>query len=200
MAHRDCGKIVRVAWRFSTSCSDLRCPLPTKERNVSAPWPAFPIFGLDALSSAAYGPEAALTLLIPLGAAGVAYILPISISIIVLLTIVFFSYRQTIETYPGGGGSYTVARHNLGVFPGPAGRGCVDDRLHPGRGGRHLGGRGCAGFRRARLEPHTLMLCLGDSRRGYHGQLTRRARNGRGVLSPHLLICRHSVDRHRHWV
>src|SRR6202021_2002554 len=51
-----------------------------------------PIFGLDALSSAAYGPEAALTLLIPLGAAGVAYIVPISSSIIVLLGIVHFSY------------------------------------------------------------------------------------------------------------
>ena len=43
-----------------------------------------PIFGLDALSSAAYGPEAALTLLIGLGAAGVHYIVPISLSIIVL--------------------------------------------------------------------------------------------------------------------
>ncbi|MGB6200462.1 MAG: APC family permease [Candidatus Acidiferrales bacterium] len=77
-----------------------------------------PIFGLDALSSAAYGPEAALTLLIPLGAAGLAYILPISFSIIVLLVIVYFSYRQTIAAYPGGGGSYTVASENLGVFPG----------------------------------------------------------------------------------
>jgi amino acid transporter len=77
-----------------------------------------PIFGLDALSSAAYGPEAALTLLIPLGAAGVAYIVPVSLSIIVLLTIVYFSYRQTIAAYPGGGGSYTVASENLGQFPG----------------------------------------------------------------------------------
>jgi amino acid transporter len=77
-----------------------------------------PIFGLDALSSAAYGPEAALTLLLPLGAAGVAYIVPISASIILLLTIVYFSYRQTIAAYPGGGGSYTVARQNLGVGAG----------------------------------------------------------------------------------
>lgn len=75
-----------------------------------------PIFGLDALSSAAYGPEAALTLLIPLGAAGIAYILPISISIIILLSIVYFSYRQTVEAYPTGGGSYTVAHENLGVM------------------------------------------------------------------------------------
>ncbi|WP_180541833.1 APC family permease [Nevskia soli] len=77
-----------------------------------------PIFGLDALSSAAYGPEAALTLLIPLGLAGVAYIVPLSTSIIALLVIVFFSYRQTIAAYPNGGGSYTVARENLGTFPG----------------------------------------------------------------------------------
>src|SRR6202047_5690980 len=77
-----------------------------------------PIFGLDALSSAAYGPEAALTLLIPLGAAGVAYIVPISVSIIVLLAIVYFSYRQTIAAYPGGGGSYTVASENLGEWTG----------------------------------------------------------------------------------
>lgn len=50
-----------------------------------------PIFGLDALSSAAYGPEAALTLLIPLGLAGTGYIVPISLTIIVLLSIVYFS-------------------------------------------------------------------------------------------------------------
>ena len=76
------------------------------------------IFGLDALSSAAYGPEAALTLLIPLGLAGVAYIVPVSAGIIALLTIVYFSYRQTIAAYPGGGGSYTVASENLGTYPG----------------------------------------------------------------------------------
>ncbi len=57
-----------------------------------------PIFGLDALSSAAYGPEAALTILVPLGLAGIAYIVPISVSIIVLLTIVYISYRQTIAS------------------------------------------------------------------------------------------------------
>ena len=77
-----------------------------------------PIFGLDALGSAAYGPEAALTILIPLGAMGVHYILPISICIIVLLAIVYFSYRQTIDAYPSGGGSYTVASQNLGLRAG----------------------------------------------------------------------------------
>jgi amino acid transporter len=77
-----------------------------------------PIFGLDGLSSAAYGPEAALSLLIPLGLLGVRYIVPISAAIIILLFVVYFSYRQTIAAYPMGGGSYTVARLNLGAFSG----------------------------------------------------------------------------------
>src|SRR4029077_4726750 len=70
------------------------------------------------LSSAAYGPEAALTLLIPLGALGALYLVPISFTILVLLSIVSFSYRQTIIASPHGGGSYTVASENLGVWPG----------------------------------------------------------------------------------
>jgi amino acid transporter len=74
-----------------------------------------PTFGLDALSSAAYGPEAALTVLLPLGAAGLTFILPITMAIVILLGIVYVSYRQTIAAYPNGGGSYTVARENLGT-------------------------------------------------------------------------------------
>jgi amino acid transporter len=95
-------------------------PLPTWDERAEhlGVGTGIPIFGLDALSSAAYGPEAALTLLIPLGAAGVAYIVPISASVIALLVIVYFSYRQTIAAYPGGGGSYTVASENLGPFAG----------------------------------------------------------------------------------
>src|SRR5215468_5961238 len=77
-----------------------------------------PMLGLDALGSAAYGPEAALALLIPLGAAGVGYIGPISALIIVLLFVVYFSYRQTITAYPHGGGSYTVAKENFGTLAG----------------------------------------------------------------------------------
>jgi hypothetical protein len=92
-------------------------PLATEDEKAERIGAAkgIPIFGLDALSSAAYGPEAALTLLIPLGAAGVAYIVPITFSIIILLDIVYVSYRQTIMAYPQGGGSYTVANENLGV-------------------------------------------------------------------------------------
>jgi len=95
-------------------------PIKTSDERAEQIGPAqgIPIFGLDGLSSAAYGPEAALSLLIPLGLLGVQYIVPISAAIITLLVIVYFSYRQTIAAYPSGGGSYTVARFNLGV---PAG-------------------------------------------------------------------------------
>jgi amino acid transporter len=92
-------------------------PIKTSDERAEQIGPAqgIPIFGLDALSSAAYGPEAALSLLIPVGLLGVHYIIPISTAIIALLVIVYFSYRQTIAAYPSGGGSYTVARFNLGT-------------------------------------------------------------------------------------
>jgi amino acid transporter len=95
-------------------------PIPTSEERSEqiGTGGGIPIFGLDALSSAAYGPEAALTLLLPLGVAGIMYIVPITSAILILLAIVFFSYRQTIAAYPGGGGSYTVASENLGPFAG----------------------------------------------------------------------------------
>jgi amino acid transporter len=119
-----------------------------------------PIFGLDALSSAAYGPEAALTLLIPLGAAGIAYIVPVSAGIIVLLTIVYFSYRQTIAAYPGGGGSYTVASENLGMLPGLlAGAALMIDHALVVAVGIWAG-VGALISAVPGLEPHTLALCL----------------------------------------
>jgi amino acid transporter len=81
-------------------------------------WAGIPILGLDGLSSSAYGPEAALTLLVPLGAAGLAWIGPITLIILVLLLLLYLSYRQTIGAYPQGGGSYTVAKENLGTRVG----------------------------------------------------------------------------------
>ena len=61
-------------------------PLATSDERAESigPVAGIPIFGLDALSSAAYGPEAALTLLIPLGLLGVRQIVPISIAIVIL--------------------------------------------------------------------------------------------------------------------
>ena len=118
------------------------------------------VFGLDALSSAAYGPEAALTLLIPLAAAGVAYIVPITASIIILLVIVYFSYRQTIEAYPTGGGSYTVARQNLGDFSAllAAAALMIDYVLTAAVG--ISAGVGALVSAVPSLEPHTLLICL----------------------------------------
>jgi amino acid transporter len=74
-----------------------------------------PAMGLDGLSSSAYGPEAALTILAAAGAAGLSAILPIMLVILALLAILFVSYWQTVEAYPKGGGAYIVARNNLGV-------------------------------------------------------------------------------------
>lgn len=120
-----------------------------------------PIFGLDALTSAAYGPEAALTLLIPLGLLGLNYIIPVITAIVVLLVIVYFSYRQTIEAYPHGGGSYTVARENLGNGAGLlAAAALMIDYVLTGAVGISAG---VASLISAvpRLQPHTLALCLG---------------------------------------
>src|SRR5580692_8992389 len=138
-------------------------PLASEDETAQRIGPAkgIPIFGLDAPSSAAYGPEAALTLLIPLGMAGIAYILPISISIVVLLGIVYFSYRQTITAYPQGGGSYTVASENLGVWAGllAAASLMVDYVLTAAVG--ISAGVGALISAVPSLEKYTLSLCLG---------------------------------------
>jgi hypothetical protein len=119
-----------------------------------------PMLGLDALGSAAYGPEAALTLLLPLGAASSAYIGPISTLIIILLMVVYFSYRQTILAYPHGGGSYTVARENLGTIAGllAAAALMLDYVLVVAVG--ISAGVGALISAAPALEPFTLPLCL----------------------------------------
>jgi len=138
-------------------------PLATEEDKAERIGPAkgIPVFGLDALSSAAYGPEAALTLLIPLGMAGIWYIWPITISILVLLGIVYFSYRQTITAYPQGGGSYTVASENLGVWPGllAAAALMIDYILTAAVG--ISAGVGALVSAVPGLQTHTLVICLG---------------------------------------
>src|SRR5580693_8819296 len=138
-------------------------PLATEDETAQRIGPAkgIPIFGLDALSSAAYGPEAALTLLIPLGMAGITYILPISISIVVLLGIVYFSYRQTIEAYPQGGGSYTVASENLGAGAGLlAAAALMIDYILTAAVGISAGVTALTSAVPS-LQKHTLIICLG---------------------------------------
>ncbi len=75
---------------------------------------AVPAMGLDGLGSASYGPEAALTILMPLGAASLAWIGWVMAPIVALLAILYLSYRQTVVAYPTNGGAYTVAKENLG--------------------------------------------------------------------------------------
>ena len=137
-------------------------PLSSSEERGQrlGPVAGIPVFGLDALSSAAYGPEAALALLIVLGTVGIAYIVSITISIIILLVIVYFSYRQTIESYPNGGGSYTVAGQNLGPFAGllAAAALMIDYVLTAAVG--ISAGVGALVSAAPSLEPHTLPLCL----------------------------------------
>ena len=82
---------------------------------------ALPVFASDAISSVAYATEEILLALIVAGPALVTagnYSIYISIAIVALLAIVATSYRQTIFAYPSGGGSYIVAKDNLGVIPG----------------------------------------------------------------------------------
>jgi amino acid transporter len=137
-------------------------PLSSEEDVTQRIGPAagIPVFGLDALSSAAYGPEAALTILIPLGLAGSAYIVPISLTIIVLLSIVYFSYRQTIAAYPSGGGSYIVASANLGERAGLlAGASLMLDYILNVAVGISAGVGAIVSAVPA-LQPQTLGLCL----------------------------------------
>ena len=117
--------------------------------------------GLDGLASSAYGPEAALTILIPLGAMGLRYVGPITLVIIALLGILYVSYRQTIAAYPVNGGSYTVAKENLGTWPGllAAAALMIDYILNVAVGIS----TGVAALVSAApmLHPYTLLLCLG---------------------------------------
>ncbi len=137
-------------------------PLATSEERgehigVSA---GIPIFGLDALTSAAYGPEQALYLLIPLGLMSLNYLLPILTAILILLTIVFFSYRQTIAAYPTGGGSYTVATENLGNGAGLlAAAALMIDYILTAAVGVSAGVTALTSVD-AKLQPYTLEMCL----------------------------------------
>src|SRR6516165_2069109 len=130
-----------------------------KEERVGS-LPGLSVFGLDALSSAAYGPEAALTVLISLGIAGVGFNLPITIAVSTILTIVYFSYRQTIAGYPQGAGSYTVAKENLGTHAGlfAAAALMVDYTLNVAVG--ISAGIGALTSALPFLQPYTLLLCL----------------------------------------
>ncbi|WP_158942995.1 APC family permease [Granulicella sp. S190] len=147
---------------MSLTDSIIGRPLATSEERAEHIGVAagIPIFGLDGLTSAAYGPEAAMTLLIPLGIGGVEYGWRIIGAILILLAIVYFSYRQTIAAYPGGGGSYTVATENLGEGPGLlAAAALMIDYILTAAVGISAGVTALTSAAPS-LQPHTLLICL----------------------------------------
>jgi amino acid transporter len=80
--------------------------------------PGLAVFSSDALSSVAYAVEEILIVLAPVGAVALAFSVPVAAAIVVVLFLVVMSYRQVIPAYPHGGGSYSVAKENLGTTPG----------------------------------------------------------------------------------
>ncbi len=79
---------------------------------------ALAAFSPDALSSIAYANQEIYLGLLIAGSAGLVMAWPIGLAIVIVLTIAAISYYQTIHAYPSGGGSYIVARSNLGTLPG----------------------------------------------------------------------------------
>jgi amino acid transporter len=137
-------------------------PLRTEEeqREQIGVASGIPTLGLDALASAAYGPEAALTVLLPLGILASAYIGPITSLILVVLFAVSVSYRQTIPAYPQGGGSFTVAKENLGPVPGLIAASALSIDYVLNVAVAISAGVGALVSTLPFLLPHTLALCL----------------------------------------
>ena len=121
----------------------------------------FAAMGLDGLSSSAYGPEAALIILMAAGSAGLGEIRPVMLAVLLLLLMLFVSYWQTIEAYPSNAGSYTVARENLGANAGllAATALMIDYVLNVAVG--ISAGVGALTSAVPQLHPYTLPLCLG---------------------------------------
>jgi amino acid transporter len=138
-------------------------PLATAEEGVErvGPLGGVAVLGLDALASAAYGPEALLTVLLPLGVGGLRYVGVLTSLIILLLVVLFLSYRQTITAYPGGGGAYTVAKENLNTTASllAAAALSVDYLLNVAVA--ISAGVGALVSMVPSLRDHTLVLCLG---------------------------------------
>ncbi len=125
------------------------------------PFEAVPTMGLDGLGSSSYGPEAALTILAPLGAASLHLVAPIIGLIVALLAVLYLSYRQTVKAYPSNGGAYVVARENLGENASllAAAAIMIDYVLNAAVG--ISAGVGALTSILPSLQPFTLWLCLG---------------------------------------
>lgn len=115
MPHGPVRRVVYTIRRFL-----IGAPIATEqaEHERLTKFKALAVLSSDAISSVAYATEAILASLVAAGSASLGTTLPISFAIVALLFIVAISYRQTIPAYPNGGGSYIVAKDNLGTLPG----------------------------------------------------------------------------------
>ena len=120
-------------------------PVPTKQLGETRlnKVRALASFSPGALSSLAYANQEIYLALVVAGSVGLSQAWPISLAITALLLIVALSYYQTIHGYPSGGGSYVVARENLGTLPGllAASAVAVSGARGPAHPGRHHPGQ-----------------------------------------------------------
>jgi amino acid transporter len=99
-----------------TTGDGLRHRQPKKSHNLSVAG-GLSALSLDALSSVAYGPEAMMLVLVAAGAGALRYTVPLTLVITGMLALLVVSYSQVIAAHPDGGGSYAVAKSNLGRWP-----------------------------------------------------------------------------------
>jgi amino acid transporter len=122
---------------------------------------ALAVLSSDAISSVAYATDQILIVLAVLGsAAAVNYAVPISAVIVGLLVLVGLSYRQTIFAYPNGGGSYTVAKENLGTGSGLLAAAALLTDYIMTVAVSIAGGIAAITSAYHSLIPHTVLLCL----------------------------------------
>ena len=122
---------------------------------------ALAVLSSDAISSVAYATDQILIVLAVVGtAAAVRYTVPVSAVIVGLLVLVGLSYRQTILAYPNGGGSYTVAKENLGTGPGLVAAAALLTDYIMTVAVSIAGGIAAITSAYHSLIPHTVLLCL----------------------------------------
>ncbi len=112
------GKLAHALYWLKRGLIGIPMASMQEEGERLSKFKALAILSSDAISSVAFATEAILINLVAAGSLYLGLTLPISLVILALLTIVTISYRQTIPAYPNGGGSYIVARENLGILPG----------------------------------------------------------------------------------
>lgn len=112
------GRLARVIHTVKRTCIGRPLKSARAEQERLTSFQALAVLSSDAISSVAYATEALLLTLVAAGSQALGLTLPLSLVIIALLLIVTISYRQTIPAYPNGGGSYIVAKKNLGKLPG----------------------------------------------------------------------------------